>query len=173
MGMKICQSSNTEWLRVNSRVTPISEQATRLTCQYDVSHESAVECERDLKSTTPCNIAKKQNTPSLQLFLSLPVPYSLVAGFLPSAGRFQFLSAQKDLLALHSGYFKAKLAENEQHEIQEVSLPNIDASEFAEFACWLLGYSFMPVNNVVLHADMNILNGRLWQLGAFLRVPGL
>jgi hypothetical protein len=27
----------------------------------------------------------------------------------------------------------------------------------------------MPVNNVVLHADMNILDGRLWQLGVFLR----
>jgi hypothetical protein len=80
---------------------------------------------------------------------------------------------QKDLLALHSGYFKDRLAENEQHEDQEASPPNINASEFAECACWLLGYSFMPVNNVVLHTDTNILDERLWQLGAFLRAPGL
>jgi hypothetical protein len=80
---------------------------------------------------------------------------------------------QKDLLALHSGYFKDRLAEIGQYGEQEISLPGIDASEFAEFACWLLGYRFMPVNNVVPHADMNILDGRLWQLGALLRAPGL
>ena len=68
---------------------------------------------------------------------------------------------------------KDRLAESEQHGDQEPSLPNIDASEFAEFACWLLDYSFMPVNNVVLHTDTNILDERLWQLGAFLRAPGL
>jgi len=80
-----------------------------------------------------------------------------------------YFTPQKDLLALYSGYFKDRLAENEQHEDLEASLPNINASEFAELACWLLDYNFMPVNNVVLHADMNILDGRLWQLGVFLR----
>jgi hypothetical protein len=98
-------------------------------------------------------------------------PFSKTILILVGANRHIF-HVQKDLLALHSGYFKDRLAEIEQYGEQEISLPGIDASGFAEFACWLLGYSFMPANNVVLHADMNILDERFWQLGAFLRASG-
>jgi len=81
---------------------------------------------------------------------------------------------QKDLLALHSRFFKNKISDLElvDEANQRIMLPKIDASGFAEFACWLHSYSFAPIDNDVLHGEVHLLGERLWQLGSVLQAPG-
>jgi BTB/POZ domain len=77
--------------------------------------------------------------------------------------------ANKTLLALHSGYFRDKLAEIEHQEEQKISLPEVNASQFAEFTCWARSYRWVPAS---IHGHLSCLGERYWQLGSFLKAPG-
>jgi hypothetical protein len=77
--------------------------------------------------------------------------------------------ANKTLLALHSGYLKEKIAEIEQQDEQKISLPEVNACQFAEFICWIRSYRWVPVD---IHGDLDCLGERFWQLGSLLKAPG-
>jgi hypothetical protein len=54
--------------------------------------------------------------------------------------------ANKTLLALHSGYLKGKLAEIEHQGAQKISLPEVNACQFAELFAGsgaIVGYQFL------------------------------
>jgi hypothetical protein len=77
--------------------------------------------------------------------------------------------ANKTLLALHSGYLKGKLAEIEHQGAQKISLPEVNACQFAEFICWIRSYRWVPVP---IHGDLDCLGERFWQLGSLPKAPG-
>ncbi|KAF8847810.1 hypothetical protein BDZ45DRAFT_811297 [Acephala macrosclerotiorum] len=123
-------------------------------CGCDTKHASELEQETKLKR----HRAVAANVHKIAIF-SPTIPIFVGA-------KKQVLYAQKNLLTLHSGYFKDLFANQDGgEEGGKIILPSVSPLCFADFVAWLSTGTPLPLNL------LNPGRASCWELGNFLRAP--
>ncbi|CZR61647.1 uncharacterized protein PAC_11544 [Phialocephala subalpina] len=77
----------------------------------------------------------------------------------------QGFTVHKDLLALHSGYFRNRFRDAEEDE--KFELQDFKAATFADFHAWLYSGIFLDAKDLVTSMSSQ----ETWALGSFLKAP--
>ncbi|CZR66090.1 uncharacterized protein PAC_15991 [Phialocephala subalpina] len=126
-------------------------------CGEDADHATQLECDRDRKLKLHRSITAKITPfcPTIPIFVGADK---------------QLFNVQKELLTLHSGYFKNQFKNQEEDDEEKpILLPTVKPPLFADFVAWMYTATFLKLDNDAFGGGAQ--TDHLWGLGSFLRAP--